>query len=97
MNVSLDIPLANGEVMCLRNNDLPQGGRMLTFADVPERAENTEQHEELAGLSCTSGVFSNLMQQKRPGACRWKPRSMDTRFSTGQELISAMRVSHRSD
>jgi hypothetical protein len=63
---------------------------MLTFATVTERVENTEQLEELAGVILN---VWRVLQQKRPGACRWKPqRSMDTRVSIRQELIGAMRV-----
>lgn len=53
----LDIPLANGEVICLRCKVLPEGGRMLTFANVTERVGYAEQLEELATHDSLTGLY----------------------------------------
>src|SRR5262245_42453432 len=54
----LDIRLANGEVICLRCKVLPEGGRMLTFANVTERVDYAEQLEELASHDSLTGLHN---------------------------------------
>jgi diguanylate cyclase (GGDEF)-like protein len=53
-----DIRLANGEVICLRCKVLPEGGRMLTFANVTERVEYADQLQELATHDALTGIYN---------------------------------------
>ncbi len=54
----LDIRLANGEVICLRCKVLPEGGRMLTFANVTARVQRAEELEELATTDALTGLYN---------------------------------------
>jgi diguanylate cyclase (GGDEF)-like protein len=52
----LDIGFANGDVICMRCKVLPDGGRMLTFADVTARASRTRELEQLATIDGLTGI-----------------------------------------
>jgi PAS domain-containing protein len=53
-----DIRLANGEVICLRCKVLPEGGRMLTFANVTARVQHAEHLEQLATHDAMTGIYN---------------------------------------
>jgi diguanylate cyclase (GGDEF)-like protein len=44
----LDIRLTNGDVICVRCKVLPEGGRMLTYANVTTRAQQADELKQLA-------------------------------------------------
>jgi diguanylate cyclase (GGDEF)-like protein len=54
----VDIRLANGEVLCLRCKVLPEGGRMLTYANVTARVHHAEELEDLATHDALTGLYN---------------------------------------
>jgi diguanylate cyclase (GGDEF)-like protein len=54
----VDIRLANGEAVCLRCKVLPEGGRMLTYANVTARVHHAEDLEDLATHDPLTGLYN---------------------------------------
>jgi len=54
----LDLRLANGEVVCLSCKVLPEGGRMLTYANVTARVQLAEELEQLATHDAMTGLYN---------------------------------------
>ncbi len=54
----VDLMLTNGEVVCARCKVLPEGGRMLTYANVTARVNYAHEMEELATLDGMTGLYN---------------------------------------
>jgi diguanylate cyclase (GGDEF)-like protein len=54
----VDLMLTNGEVVCVRCKVLPEGGRMLTYANVTARVNYAHEMEELATLDGMTGLYN---------------------------------------
>jgi diguanylate cyclase (GGDEF)-like protein len=54
----IDIRLANGDVVCVRCKVLPDGGRMLTYANVTDRVKRTDDLEQLATHDGMTGLYN---------------------------------------
>jgi diguanylate cyclase (GGDEF)-like protein len=54
----VDLRLASGEVICMRSKVLPNGGRMLTYANVTARVSHADALELLATIDGLTGLYN---------------------------------------